>query len=193
MDPFTPACEIVCAPPPTEGVIRLSPARLAAAPILALCLLAGGLTGEALGAKAGPVVKSCGAFKQKAAKQRCLKENAANRIAFNQIKDSKFVGERGDGEYLEETYCANGKYESRSSGSYGTGISTGKLWKVDDAVVKQGGKWINAFVLGPDGFEIAIQRRGSVWKIGVASLGRILYPGVMAKTNAASACAALAV
>lgn len=173
--------------------MRLSPARLAAAPILAICLLAAAFSGDALAAKAGPVVKSCGAFKQKAAKQRCLKENAANRLAFNQIKDSKFVGERGDGEYLEDTFCANGKYESRSSGSYGTGISSGVLWKVDDAVVKQGGKWINAFVLGPDGFEIAIQRRGTTWKIGVASLGRILYPGVMKKTNAASECVTLAV
>jgi hypothetical protein len=173
--------------------MKLSPARLAAAPILAACLLFTGLAGEAFAAKAGPVVKSCGALKQKAAKQRCLKENAANRVAFNQIKDSKFVGERGDGEYLEETYCANDKYESRSSGSYGTGVSTGALWKVDDAIVKQGGKWLNAFVLGPDGFEIAIQRRGSTWKIGVASLGRILYPGEMEKTNAAGECATLQV
>lgn len=173
--------------------MNLSAARLAAAPILAVCLLFAGLTGLASAAKAGPVVKSCGAFKQKAAKQRCLKENAANRAAFNQIKDSKFVGERGDGEYLEDTFCANGKYESRSSGSSGTGISTGALWKVDDAVVRQGGKWINAFVLGPDGFEIAIQRRGATWKIGVASLGRILYPGVMEKTSATTECATLEV
>jgi len=167
--------------------------QLALVPMLALGLLGAAFAGEAGAAKAGPVVKSCGALKQKAAKQRCLKENAANRVAFNQIKDSKFVGERGDGEYLEETYCANGKYESRSSGSYGTGISTGALWKVDDAVVKQGGKWIDAFVLGPDGFEIAIQRRGTIWRVGVASLGRILYPGVMEKTNAAAECATLEV
>lgn len=173
--------------------MNLSAARLAAAPILAFCLLFAGLPGIASAAKAGPVVKSCGAVKQKSAKQRCLKENAANRAAFNQIKDSKFVGERGDGEYLEDTFCANGKYESRSSGSSGTGISTGALWKVDDTVVKQGGKWINAFVLGPDGFEIAIQRRGATWKIGVASLGRVLYPGVMEKTNATAECATLAV
>ena len=170
-------------------MIRLSPARLAAAPILAICLLASALAGEAFAAKAGPVVKSCGAFKQKAAKQRCLKENAANRAAFNQIKDSRFVGTRGDGEEVDSVFCANGKYESRVD----NGISNGALWKVDDAVVKQGGKWINAFVLGPDGFEIALQRRGSVWKLGVASLGRILYPGVMTKTNAASDCATLAV
>jgi len=173
--------------------MKLSLARLSAAPILAICLLFAGLAGSAVAAKAGPVVKSCGAIKQKAAKQRCLKENAANRIAFNQIKDSKFVGTRGDGEYVEETFCANGKYESRTSGSYGTGVSTGKLWKVDDAVVKQGGKWINAFVLGPDGFEIALQRRGTTWKVGVASLGRILYPGVVEKTNAAADCAKLEV
>ena len=167
--------------------------RMVLAAMLAVALLGAALTGEAVAAKAGPVTKKCGKLKQKSAKQRCLKQNQANRIAFNQIKNSRFVGERGDGEYLEETFCANGKYESRVSGSYGTGVSSGKLWKVDDAVVKRGGKWINAFVLGPDGFEIAIQRRGTTWKIGVASLGRILYPGVMEKTNAAGDCATLAV
>lgn len=167
--------------------------RMAVVPILAIGLLGAAFVGEGIAAKAGPVLASCGKFKTVAKKKRCAKENAANRVAFNQIKDSKFVGERGDGEYLEETYCANGKYESRSSGSYGTGVSTGALWKVDDAVVKQGGKWLNAFVLGPDGFEIAIQRRGTTWKIGVASLGRILYPGVMEKTDAAGACATLEV
>lgn len=169
--------------------MKLSRARLALVPILAIALFASALGGTAMAAKAGPVVKSCGAFKQKAAKQRCLKENAANRAAFNQIKDSRFTGTRGDGESVDEIFCANGKYESR----VGNGISSGALWKVDDAVVKQGGKWINAFVLGPDGFEIALQRRGTVWKLGVASLGRILYPGVVTKTKAASDCATLVV
>lgn len=170
--------------------------RIALVPMLTLAglaCLAATVVAQAEAAKAGPVIASCGKFKSQAQKKRCAKENAANRVAFNQIKDSKFVGQRGDGEYLEDTFCSNGKYESRTSGSYGTGISTGGFWKVDDAVVKQGGKWIDAFVLGPDGFEIAIQRRGTTWKIGVASLGRILYPGVMEKTKATAECAALQV
>jgi hypothetical protein len=162
--------------------------------IVAIVAIVAGFAGEAVAAKAGPVVASCGKFKTTAQKQRCAKENAANRVAFNQIKDSKFVGERGDGEYLEETYCANGKFESRSSGAYGTGVSTGKLWKVDNAVVKQGGKWINAFVLGADGFEIGIQRRGTTWKIGISrSDSSIEDAGVMEKTSATAECATLEV
>ncbi|HEX3240048.1 MAG TPA: hypothetical protein VHR18_07925 [Solirubrobacterales bacterium] len=168
--------------------------RTVLVPMLAIAAIAAGFAGEAVAAKAGPVVASCGKLKTQAQKQRCAKENAANRVAFNQIKDSKFVGERGDGEYLEDTYCANGKYESRSSGSYGTGVSTGKIWKVDNAIVKQGGKWINAFVLGPDGFEIGIQRRGPIWKIGIArSDSSIEDPGVMEKAKATAECATLEV
>lgn len=168
--------------------------RTVLVPMLAIAAVAAGFAGEAIAAKAGPVVASCGKFKTQAKKKSCAKENAANRVAFNQIKDSKFVGERGDGEYLEETFCANGKYESRSSGAYGTGVSTGKLWKVDNAVVKQGGKWINAFVLGPDGFEIGIQRRGTTWKIGIARFGEdIEDAGVMEKTKATAECATLQV
>ena len=53
-----------------------------------------------------------------------------------------------------------------------------------DIQYQQGGKWIDAFVKGPDGFEIALQRRGTRWRFGVASLGRILYPGDVEKTNA---------
>jgi hypothetical protein len=172
--------------------MTLSLARFAAAPILAIALLAGGLTGEALAVKAGPATKKCGNYKQKAAKRACLKQNQANQIAFNQIKDSRFVGTRGDGEGVNSIYCANGKYESRTSGSYGTGVSSGRSWVIKDAVVRQGGKWIDAF-LESGSYEIALQRRGSQWKYGVASLGRVLYPGDVTKTNAASECATLAV
>ena len=167
--------------------------RFVLAPVLAVALLGAAITGEAVAAKAGPVTKKCGTLKQKAAKQRCLKQNQANRIAFNQIKDSRFVGTRGDGEGIDSVYCANGKFESRTSGSSGTGVATGKSWKVHEAVVRQGGKWIDAFLKGPGGFEIALQRRGSQWKYGVASLGRILYPGDVEKTKAAADCATLKV
>lgn len=171
--------------------MKLSRVRVAA-PVLAICLLLGGLTGEAFAAKAGPATKKCGNFKKKAAKMSCQKQNKANRIAFNQIKDSRFVGTRGDGEGVNDIYCANGKYESRTTGSYGTGISTGRSWEIKDAVVRQNGKSIDAF-LKSGSYEIALQRRGSQWKYGVASLGRILYPGDVTKTDAAGECATLSV
>ncbi len=171
--------------------------RMALVPMLVAGLLASCCAfavSEASAAKAGPALSKCGKFKKKAQKQRCLKQNKANRIAFNQIKNSKFVGQRGDGEYVDSRYCANGKFESRlTSSTYGTGVSTGKRWVVKDARVKRGGKWINAFLSGSDGYEIALQRRGSQWKYAVASLGRILYPGDVEKTNAAKECATLQV
>ncbi len=172
--------------------MRQQAKRIVVVPMLALGLLVAATAGEAFAAKAGPATKRCGNFKQKAAKQHCLKQNQANRIAFNQIKDSRFEGTRGDGDGVSDVYCANGKYESRSSGSYGTGISTGSTWVIKDAVVRQNGKWIDAF-LKSGSYEVALQRRGAQWKFGVASLGRILYPGDVTKTNAAGECATLAV
>ena len=138
----------------------------------------------------GPVTVDCGKLKAPAGKRFCAMANKANRIAFNQIKDSKFVGTRGDGEGVEDIYCANGRYESRTSGSYGTGISKGSFWRIEGATVRQGGKWIDAFLVSGS-YEIGISRRGDQWQIGIASLGRILSPGDVTKTSAAAECAAL--
>lgn len=132
------------------------------------------------GVPAGPAVLNC-AKVQKAA---CLKQNKANRIAFNQIKNSTFVGTRGDGEPVEETYCANGRYRS----DVGGGISTGSRWQVSEAVVSPNGKSITAFVEGSGGFEIALLRRGSQWQVAVASLGRAIDPGNVTRSDATATC-----
>ena len=166
------------------------PAALAAS-LIGACFAA---PAAIAGPGAGPVTAKCGKFKKKAQKKRCQKQNKANRIAFNQIKNSQFVGVRGDGEEVEDIYCASGKFEARATDStYGTGISTGRHWSIVNAKVKRGGKWINAFLKGTDGYEIALQRRGAQWKYGIASLGRILEPGNVEKTNATRACATLEV
>jgi hypothetical protein len=167
--------------------VRVPLSALALGALAAVCI-----TAPAASAKpaAGPKISNCAKLKQPA-KTKCLTVNQANTLAFNQIKNSKFVGYRGDGQGIEDTYCANGRYESRTSDSYGTGISEGKRWSVENAVVKQGGKWINAFITAPEGFEVALQRRGEVWKFGIASLGRILEPGVVEKTDAAAECKTL--
>jgi hypothetical protein len=47
------------------------------------------------------------------------------------------------------------------------------------------------FVGAPEGFEIALRRRGSQWQYGVASLGRILEPGTVEKSDAKTACGSL--
>lgn len=163
-------------------------------PVLAVGLLGGAFAGEAIAGKAGPVTSKCGKLKQKAAKKRCLKQNKANRIAFNQIKNSRFVGERGDGAGVDSVYCANGKFESRISDTYGTGVSTGRTWRIDNALVRKGGKWINAILKGTEGFEIGVQRRGDQWKYGMArSFGGIENPGPVERVNAAADCAKLEV
>lgn len=165
--------------------------RLVLVPTMVVGAMVTAYSGTAIAA-AGPEVLQCGGLKKAAKKVACIKTNKANRLAFNQIKNSKFVGVRGDGEELEETYCANGKYESRTTGYYGTGVSTGVDWTVGGAVVRQGGKWIDAFVRDEDeGFEIGVQRRGSVWKIGIARFDSIEDAGVAQRTNATAACASL--
>lgn len=115
----------------------------------------------------------------------------ASRIAYNQIKDRTFTGVRGDGAEVVETFCANGKYESSVTDSYGTGTSKGKSWKVAEATVTQNGKSITAFVKGTGGFEVALVKRGAQWKVGIASLGRVLEPGNVKRTDAKSTCAAM--
>lgn len=131
----------------------------------------------------GPQVKKCGKFKKKAAKAACQKQNTANRVAFNQIKGGKYVGRRGDGDYVDWTYCANGTYETITEDSYGRGISKGSWWQVKDAVVKQNGKWIDAVIVAGSS-EVGIQRRGPKWLVAVSSLGRYLYPGEVTRTQA---------
>jgi hypothetical protein len=133
---------------------------------------------------AGPEVIDCAKAQKKAA---CLKQNKANQIAFDQIKDSTFVGTRGDGESVEATFCANGKFEDNVGG----GISTGSRWQIVDAIVTQGGKSIKAFVEGTGGFEIALLKQGAQWKFGVASLGRVLYPGNVTRSSGAATCKTL--
>lgn len=166
--------------------------RIVLVPMLAAGAIVAAYSGTA-SAAAAPEVLECGVLKKAAAKAKCIKTNKANQLAFNQIKNSKFVGVRGDGEELEDTYCASGKYESRATGYYGTGISTGTRWTVGSAVVREGGKWIDAIIRDKqEGLEIGVQRRGSVWKIGIArSDSSIEDAGVMQKTDAVAACAAL--
>ena len=176
--------------------MRKTAIQVALPAALAASLIGAGFAAPAAiaGPGAGPAAANCGKFKKKAQKKRCQKQNKANRIAFNQISDSQFVGARGDGEEVEDTYCANGKFEARATDStYGTGVSTGRQWTIVDATVKRGGKWIDAFLKGTGGYEIALQRRGAQWKYGIASLGRILEPGNVEKTDATRACATLEV
>lgn len=155
----------------------------------ALALLAVAVPAAGAAPKAGPEVAKCGKLKKKAAKKRCQKQNQANRIAFNLIKNGTYTGYRGDGELVEETFCANGRYRSVTEGAYGRGTSTGRSWRVKNAVEGKGGRSVTAFVAGEEGFEIALRRTGKQWYVAVASLGRVLYPGTATRSDAAPLCA----
>jgi len=181
-----------------ETVTRISIAIVMAAALVAVAPTA------AMAAPAGPQTAKCGKHKRGLGKKsragkrkalgrfrRCLKQNKANRIAFNQIKNSNFDGERGDGQEVDWTFCASGKAEVRTTSRSGTGVSELDRWWIGSAVVRNGGKWINAFLGGPGGFEVGILRRGAQWQVGVASFDRIIYPGDVVKTDARADCATL--
>lgn len=167
-----------------------------------LCIVLAPVAGAA--PAAGPGLAKCGKLKRgfgklnRVQKRRvlrrvrvCLRQNRANRIAFNQIKNGHFVGVRGDGMGVDHTFCANGRYETRTSSRSGTGVSTGRRWRVTNALVRNRGRWINAIVRGQGGLEIGIARRGAQWQVGISSFDRVTDPGDVDRSNAARECAAL--
>jgi hypothetical protein len=181
-----------------ETVTRISMTIAAAVALTALTPAA------AMAAPAGPQLAKCGKHKQGLGKKSgarkrkalrrfrlCLRQNKANRIAFNQIKNSNFDGERGDGQEVDWTFCANGKADVRTTSRSGTGVSELDRWWIANAVVRNGGRWIDAFVGAPGGFEVGIMRRGARWRVGVTSFDRIIYPGDVVKADARRECATL--
>lgn len=180
-----------------EGLTRFTIAIFTAVALFAA-------TPAAMAAPAGPQLAKCGKHKQglgkkgRAQKRKalrrfrlCLKQNKANRIAFNQIKDSNFLGERGDGQEVDWTFCSNGKWTSRVTSRSGSGVSDGRWWRIKAAVVRRGGKWIDAFVAGEGGYEVALRRRDAQWQVGISSFDRIDQPGDATKSNARAECATL--
>lgn len=162
------------------------------------------LTPSATAAPAGPQLAKCGKHKQGLGKKSgarkrkalrrfrlCLKQNQANRIAFNQIKDSNFDGERGDGQEVDWTFCSNGRWTSRITNRSGSGVSEGSWWRIKTAIVRQGGRWIDAIVAGQGGYEVALRRRGAQWQVGISSFDRVDEPGDAVKSDARAECATL--
>lgn len=168
---------------------------LAAAAVLLLLPAAAPAKKSAKKPAAFPQIAKCGKFKSKNKPRfrACKNQNKANRIAFNQIKNSAFDGFRGDGEEADLVFCANGKFETRLTDSSGTGTVSDKRWWVTNARVRNRGRWINAFVGAPGGFEIGLQRRGKQWKFGIASFDKIVEAGGVDRTNAVRECRTLEV
>lgn len=181
----------------------LACARLTLLAVLAI-VLAVAFAPAAVAAPAGPATAKCAKLKRgfgklNPAKKRnalrrfraCLRQNKANRIAYNQIKDARYVGVRGDGMSVDHIFCANGRYETRTSSRSGTGVSSGRRWRVTNSFVRSRGRWINAIVRGQGGLEIAIARRGAQWKVGISSFDRVTDPGDVDRTSARGACSSL--
>lgn len=121
------------------------------------------------------------------AKRRCRAQNAANTALFTQLKNSRLVGTRGDGEAVDWLFCANGRYELRT-GSGSVGVSRGTRWTVEGTTARQGNRWLEGVVTAPGGLEVGVLRRGAQWQVAIASLGRMLSPGNVQKTPAGAAC-----
>lgn len=174
------------------------PSLLVGAALLALLLAAP----VATAAPAGPQLAKCGKLKRAAGSldgrakravlirfRRCLRQNRANAIAFHLIKNTNLVGRRGDGMYVDWTFCANGKYALKTSdGPVGTAVSEGRWWRTASVVAVQNGKSFNAIIEGQGGLSVGIQRRGARWFVGIESFDKIIEPGEVKRTNAAAAC-----
>lgn len=119
--------------------------------------------------------------------RRCRAQNAANKALLTQLKNSRLVGARGDGEAVDWLFCADGRYELRT-GSDSVGISRGSRWTVEEAKARQGNRWLEGVVSAPGGLEVGVLRRGAQWQVAIASLGRMSSPGDVEKTPAGAAC-----
>ncbi len=139
--------------------------------------------------------------KSKAAKQRLKRKSKqckANRKVYNQVKDSRFVGAREDGEPVDIILCANGKFADDLDSQYGQVYTKG--WRITDAKVR--GKNFTAVYealiskskIG-DTNQIQIgMRAGSLakkngkWQSGTESFGVPDDLGDVKKTNAKKEC-----
>ncbi len=128
--------------------------------------------------------------KKRAAKQS-LKQCKADMQVYKQVRNSHFVGTRADYVEIDTLYCGNGKWQDdvATGGRIGT-----SGWRIVDAKVKQGGTKFTAVVEAwiPGGrFVQGLIRNGAEWQVGYEFGGEVKSPGVVTKTNARAACAAL--
>jgi hypothetical protein len=110
---------------------------------------------------------------------------------YKQVRNSRFVGTRADYVEVDTIYCGNGKWQDdvASGGKIGT-----SGWRIVNAKVKQGGTKFTAAVEAwiPGGKHVqGLIRNGAEWQVGYEFSGEVKSPGVVEKTNASAACAAL--
>jgi hypothetical protein len=121
-----------------------------------------------------------------------LRRCSVNRRVYNRVKDGRYVGVREDGEPIDITLCANGKFAD----NYGSPFQdVGRRgWKITASVAK--GKYFTAVFAGSLGSAgIGIGERigglkftGAGWKVGIDKLGRQGEYGPARRYNARGIC-----
>ncbi len=184
-------------------------ARLIMMLVLVLAIaLTGTLAAGAGQAEAKFKQTGCAKFKKKMKKangkakkqkmKRKFKQCKKNRKVYNQVKNSRFVGARSDGEPVDLIFCANGKladdYGSQFEQIYRKG------WRITDAKVR--GKnftatyeaFISKSKVGSTGLTQIATRAGSLakkkgkWQSGTESFGVPDNLGDVKRTNAKKEC-----
>lgn len=178
--------------------LRAVPALLVAAAVALAGLFAAG----APMAQAKFKQPGCAKFKKKVSKANSkakkkraklqLKQCKANRKVYNQVKDSRFVGARSDGEPVDIILCANGKfvddYDSAFEDIYRKG------WRITDARVK-GKNFTAAYeaLIEKTSSQVSTRagsllRRNGNWQSGAESFGEPYLEGDVKKTDATKIC-----
>jgi hypothetical protein len=85
------------------------------------------------------------------------------------LLDTRLVGYRADGAAVDWSFCRSGLWLSAITSGGSTGLSRDSGWKVEEAVVRQGGRWFDALVTANRGStQVAVGMRGGRWKVGVS-------------------------
>ncbi len=127
--------------------------------------------------------------------RKCPADNRRLTQALKAIGDGRYVGTRGDGQQVDWTICANGKYKLANTSGSGTGISEGSRWRVGWSAAN-GPKGFTAIVEDPrpggGKLSIGLSLRGGRWSVGIASFdSEVNKLGAVERTDAKADCAAL--
>jgi hypothetical protein len=170
--------------------------------VAAAVALAGLFAAGAPGAQAKFKQPGCAKFKKKVRKanskakkkraKRQLKQCKADRKVYNQVKDSRFVGNRSDGEPVDIILCANGKFVDDYDSSFEDVYRKG--WRITDARVK--GKNFTATyeaLIGRTSNQVSTRagsliRKNGSWQSGAESFGKPYLEGDVKKTDATKIC-----
>ncbi|HST38662.1 MAG TPA: hypothetical protein VLK58_04100, partial [Conexibacter sp.] len=125
------------------------------------------------------------------AQRSCRARNAANTVVLKKLLDTRLVGYRADGAAVDWSFCRSGLWLSAITSDGSTGRSRDNGWQVEDAVVRQGGRWFDALVTANRGStQVAVGMRGGRWKVGVSFGDPASSYGPAERSSASEACAA---